>query len=97
MAYKRLTDQKTCTGNPKCDLFCKIILGDVSDNIKPIFKSCGLKTALKCFEDNEFFLKKLEAENAQARFEMNTKLIDFNQIPPPLVDEFFQNNHCHYF
>ena len=37
LKYKFLTDNKNCSGNPEKDLFCKIIMGDKSDNIKPVF------------------------------------------------------------
>ena len=33
LAFKKLTEQKSSTGNPECDLFCKIVMGDPSDNI----------------------------------------------------------------
>ena len=37
--YKKLTDQKSCHGDPKLDLFCKIVTGDVSDNICSVLKN----------------------------------------------------------
>jgi 5'-3' exonuclease len=93
LTYKKLTEQKTCTGNAKCDLFCKIVMGDPSDSIKSIFKSCGLKTTLKCFEDNQYFLERLKEENAYEKYELNKKLIDFNEIPLNLVEEFVSLNN----
>jgi 5'-3' exonuclease len=36
LAYKKLTEQKSSTGNPECDLFCKILMGDLSDNIPSV-------------------------------------------------------------
>ena len=36
LAFKKLTEQKSSTGNPECDLFCKIVMGDPSDNIKSV-------------------------------------------------------------
>lgn len=97
LSYKKLTDQKSCSGDPKCDLFCKIVMGDSSDNIKPIFKTCGLKTALKCFEDQVFFENKLATENAYEKYHLNRKLIDFNEIPANLIEEFFENNISEHF
>jgi 5'-3' exonuclease len=93
LTYKKLTEQKTCSGNPKLDLFCKIIMGDPSDNIKSVFKSCGHKTTLKCFEDKDFFEEKLKEENALDKYKLNKTLIDFNEIPETLVAEFLSLNN----
>ena len=93
LTYKKLTDQKACSGNPKFDLFSKIVMGDPSDNIKSIFKSCGIKTTLKCFEDKQYFEEKLKEENAIDKYELNKKLIDFNEIPSNLIDEFILLNN----
>jgi 5'-3' exonuclease len=89
LAFKKLTDQKTCTGDANCDLFCKIVTGDPSDNIPSVFPKCGPKTALKYFENRDLFEKKLqESELFQKQYELNKKIIDFNNIPHDLVDEF---------
>ena len=88
LMFKKLTDQKSCSGDPKCDLFCKIVMGDPSDNIKSVFKSCGPKTALKCFENREYFEERLKKENAYEMYNLNKKLIDFNEIPINLINEF---------
>ena len=44
--------------------FCKIVLGDKSDNIPGIFKKCGPKTVEKLFYDSDEFLKKLNKKTA---------------------------------
>jgi 5'-3' exonuclease len=89
LAFKKLTEQKSCTGNAKCDLFCKILTGDVSDNIPSVFPKCGPKTAIKYFDNRELFEKKLqETDLYKKRYELNSKIIDFNNIPQELVDEF---------
>jgi 5'-3' exonuclease len=88
LSYKRLTDQKTCTGDPECDLFCKIIMGDPSDNIKSVLKKCGPKTAMKCFNDRTYFEERLKKENAYGLYELNKTLVDFDEIPQHYVDEF---------
>jgi 5'-3' exonuclease len=89
LAFKKLTDQKSCTGNPACDLFCKIVSGDPSDNIPSVFPKCGQKTALKYFQDRELFEKKLqESDEFQKRYNINKQIIDFNNIPEILVNEF---------
>ena len=89
LAFKKLTEQKSCTGNASCDLFLKIITGDPSDNIPSVFPKCGPKTALKYFENRELFEKKLlEAEAYQKQYELNKTIIDFNNIPANLVEDF---------
>ena len=73
LAYKKLTDQKSSTGNPKCDLFCK----------------CGPKTALKYFENQESFEIRLNSSEVfKKQYELNSTIVDFNNIPQYLVDEF---------
>ena len=92
LAFKKLTDQKSCTGDAKCDLFCKIVTGDTSDNIPSVFPKCGPKTALKYFENRDLFEKKLhESDTFQQQYELNKKIIDFNCIPEELVNEFMTN------
>jgi 5'-3' exonuclease len=89
LAYKNIADNKSSTGNPKDDLEIKIIMGDVSDNIPSVFPKCGPKTAQKCIEDPEFFKKKM-ADNPEyyKQYELNKKLVDFNNIPEDLIEEF---------
>jgi len=91
LSFKKLTEQKTCSGDPECDLFCKIVMGDPSDNIKSVLKKCGPKTALKCFNDREYFEERLKKENAYELYELNKRLVDFNKIPQHLVDEFISS------
>jgi 5'-3' exonuclease len=88
LKYKYLTDSKKWSGDRKKDLFCKIVMGDKSDDIPSIFKKCGPKTAEKYYENSELFKKQLEKEDAYERYEKNKKLIDFNEIPQELVSEF---------
>ena len=93
LAFNDLTEQKTCTGNSKCDLFCKILTGDISDNIPSVFPKCGPKTALKYFENQSLFENKLK-ENVyyENQYILNRSIIDFNYIPEDLVTEFIDNN-----
>ena len=89
LTYKNLADGKTATGNAEDDLKIKIIMGDTSDNIPSVFPKCGLKTALKCIEDEEFFKKKMaDNQDYYARYELNERLVSFDKIPSELVDEF---------
>jgi 5'-3' exonuclease len=91
LAYKKLTDQKSSTGNSECDLFCKIVMGDISDNIKSVLKKCGPKTALKCYENRAYFDEKMKTENAYELYKLNETLVDFNKIPQQYVDEFLES------
>ena len=89
--YKLLTDNKKWSGNAEKDLFCKIVMGDKSDDIPAIFKKCGPKTAVKCYENKIYFEEQLKKENAYDAYERNKKLVDFNEIPKELVVEFMKN------
>lgn len=101
LTLKDLTKQKTSFGCANKDRFCKIIMGDQSDNISSVFSKCGPKTALKCFEEEDYFQQRLQNENAVERYLLNQTLIDFNYIPQHLQDEFTvihqktMNNHNH--
>tara|TARA_B110000483_G_scaffold239476_1_gene318036 strand:+ start:2379 stop:3224 length:846 start_codon:yes stop_codon:yes gene_type:complete len=88
LKYSNIATSKNTTGNPKSDLFCKIVIGDKSDNIPGVFKNCGKKTALRLFNDTIAFEEKLKKENAIEKLEMNRLLIDFDYIPSELCDEF---------
>ena len=79
LKYKSLLESKAYSGSPERDLFYKIILGDKSDNILPIFNKCGKKTVEKCYDNKEFFLSKLKEENREEVFELNKKLICFDE------------------
>ena len=91
LSYRKLTEQKTCLRDPEMDLFCKIVMGDPSDNIKSVLKKCGPKTAIKCFQDRQYFEDRLKKENAYELYNFNKTLIDFDEIPQHLVDEFVQS------
>jgi 5'-3' exonuclease len=89
LKFKNIAESKKTTGNSQCDLFCKIVAGDKSDNISSIFKKCGIKTAEKYFNDKELFQKKLDQDKeAQKIYERNKMLVDFNYIPVELVEGF---------
>jgi 5'-3' exonuclease len=67
----------------------KIIMGDISDNIPSVFPKCGPKTAQKCIDDPEFFKKKMENNEAYYKqYELNKKLINFDNIPLEFYNEF---------
>lgn len=79
--------------NAECDLFCKIVMGDKSDNIVSIFPKCGPKTALKYYENPTLFETKLnEKEEYKQKYELNKQIVDFNNIPEELVNEFMSTS-----
>lgn len=81
---------------PQQALMIKIISGDGSDNIKPIKPKIGEIRAYKYItESKEEFKRMLKEEPEVAQhFVLNSKLIDFKNIPPELgneiVDEFYK-------
>jgi 5'-3' exonuclease len=89
LTYKNLADGKTATGNAEDDLKIKILMGDISDNIPSVFPKCGLKTAQRCIEDEEFLQKKM-ANNQQYydQYRLNEQLVSFDKIPSNYVEEF---------
>lgn len=88
---KSLRENKKVFPESEKNLFYKIVLGDKSDNIMPVFKKCGPKTCEKYYENKELFLEALtKDEEAKYKFELNKKIIDFNEIPKELVNEFLQ-------
>ena len=91
LAFKNIADNKSSTGNAASDLEIKIIMGDISDNIPSVFPKCGPKTAQKCIEDPEFFKKKMSNNSDYYKqYELNKKIVDFNNIPQEFVDEFLK-------
>lgn len=61
----------------------KVIMGDKSDNIQPIFQKCGAKTALKLATDAVAWQKKLTSlPDCAASYKRNDVLINFDNIPP---------------
>jgi 5'-3' exonuclease len=91
LTYKNIAE-KNSTGDARDDLEIKIIMGDTSDNIPSVFPKCGPKTALKCIEDPEFFKKKMN-DNPEyyKQYKLNQLLVNFNNIPENLVDEFMES------
>jgi 5'-3' exonuclease len=93
LAYKNIAESKTVVGKADADLEIKIIMGDTSDNIPSVFPKCGFKTALKCYEDKNYFEKKMcNNEDFYKQYELNKKIIDFRNIPINLEKEFITNN-----
>lgn len=89
-SLKPLKTEKNSLGCYKKDLLLKIIAGDKSDNIESIVSRCGKKTALSIVNDEtgkelEMLLKFDAVRN---RFERNKLIIDFDEIPEELKEEF---------
>lgn len=64
----------------------KILVGDKSDNIPPVFKKCGTKQAIKMIQDPDTLSKKLNIDpEAMQRYLLNTRLISFDHIPADIV------------
>jgi 5'-3' exonuclease len=88
LQYKDITTSKHCSGNAEFDLFTKIITGDKSDNISPVFKKCGHSTIVNYFNNRTLFEEQLKAQGCEDIYKRNKKLVDFNEIPEDLVLEF---------
>ena len=91
LKFNSLLDSKAYSGDPKRDLFYKIILGDKSDNIDGVFNKCGKKTVEKYYENEELFQEQLKKENKYEKYERNKRLVDFNEIPK-IIAEIFYND-----
>jgi 5'-3' exonuclease len=95
LGFKKITDQKSSTGSANCDLFCKIVMGDISDNIPSVFPKCGPKTALKYYEDQTAFQTRLQSSDTFiSQYNTNKKIVDFNEIPLLLQNEFFATKNA---
>ena len=86
-----MLESKSYSGDPKRDLFYKIVLGDKSDNILPVFTKCGKKTVEKYYDNNNLFIEKLNKESKIIDYQRNEQLINFDYIPSLLVELFYNN------
>ena len=69
------------------------MLGDKSDNIMPVFKKCGPKTCEKYYVNKDAFNEALLKEvGAQEKYELNKKLVSFEEIPTDLIESFKTEN-----
>ena len=73
-------------------MLSKIILGDKSDNIPPVFNKCGIKTVEKYLNDINLLENDLDKFNVRSRFNFNKKIIDFQEIPEQLQKSFINDN-----
>jgi len=91
LKFSKLTDMKSSLKDPSKDLMHKILMGDKSDNIPPIFRGCGAKTAIKLIESSSALDAKLMDPEIRKAFDANTTLVDFDRIPEDLVQSFKRN------
>ena len=91
--HKKLQDAKKVFTEPEKNLFFKIVLGDKSDNIMPIFKKCGTKTCEKYYENKDLFNEALKKESgALEKYKLNKKLVSFSEIPEEFICGLISNN-----
>jgi 5'-3' exonuclease len=77
--------------SPNIELLLKIIIGDKSDNIPKIINGIRKDTALKIAQmTEEERVKYLTSINAIDKYSLNKKLIDLNEIPIELINNFNQ-------
>lgn len=84
-------EMKGC-GDPKKDKLIKILMGDSSDNIPPVCKGCGKKTAETLANDPVALEDYLVKNNAHEAFTNNQRLICMDQLPTTLVEPFYSTN-----
>ena len=88
LKYKQIGSDVT---DSKLELFVKCISGDKSDNIPAVFPRCGRKKAITMYHDNSLFEKMCKKyANARENYISNKRLIDFNNIPPDLIVNFYK-------
>lgn len=62
-------------------LWTKILTGDTADNIPPVLKGCGAKTAEKLLTDFNKFKQWTIDNNCREKIKFNRKLVSFDKIP----------------
>ena len=81
---KYLVEKKNSYRDGDKNLFVKIVLGDKSDNIPPIFNKCSVKDAEYYYENIDEFQQRVDKENCNERLLLNNIIIDFDEIPEEL-------------
>lgn len=81
-------------GRPEVDLMIKILKGDTSDFILPIYTRLGIETAKRIAmmsEEDRLEWIKSKGEQAIQNYNNNKLLIDFKEIPNEYKEEFLSN------
>lgn len=86
----RLIDKPNSYPEADKNLFIKILVGDKSDNISPVFKKCSIKEAEELYENPEKLDAKLKEEDAYEKILINKTIIDFDEIPEEYVDRVYE-------
>ncbi len=92
LKYKQLKESKTYKDDPEKYLFCKILIGDKTDNIKGVFDKCGPKMAEKLWENEAALEEKLKNDECRQIYNLNKRLISFSEIPNELIKDFITDN-----
>jgi 5'-3' exonuclease len=93
LKYKDVSTSKTAYTDAAKNLFSKIILGDKSDNIGPVFKNkkVGVKTMELYYDNRELFSNALnDCEGAKEAYNLNRQLIYMFMIPDDLQYSFYR-------
>ena len=67
--------------SPQQYLTYKIICGDKSDNIQPVFRRCGQKKACILAADLNQLSSELKNKHVENKYKHNDLLINFDNIP----------------
>lgn len=67
--------------DPKIFLLTKILVGDQSDNIPPIFRGCGKVTAKKLTTDPQLLDATIQTKDCANQYNLNSLLINLEMIP----------------
>ena len=78
----------TNPNDAKKHLWTKILTGDNSDNIPPVIKGCGPKTAEKLIDDVKLFIEWIKEKNCKKQVEFNRSLVAFKYIPKEFIELF---------
>jgi len=70
--------------DPEGDLKIKILMGDRGDNVPPIRRGIGIKTAIKILADEERY--KEETQKYRKELKRNSVLIDLKYTPSNLLE-----------
>lgn len=71
------------------ELWIKVVMGDKSDNIPPIFPKCGIKTARNLATDKEKAISVFDKKNCHNKFARNYNLVAMEAIPDEIEKKFY--------